>query len=207
MGGEGSIQQMINSLKNNKKLLRRKSRFEKEKPLTQSKRALSSQLKAKKASPELLENIRKDAKRIRKNWLIFYLIVSLLTIVSVFLGRYIYNQHLISEKKAKIKERKERYLKFKQNQLKVSLDRGAYYIEQQDWNAAVNAFVKAYNNNPDNYEIAYKLAHALNLSCIKNDYRCQDYYTFLKMLYKKYPEKQAKLDQLMSSLNKNIQNK
>lgn len=84
MGGEGSIQQMINSLKNNKKLLRRKNRFEKEKPLTQSKTALSSQLKAKKATPELLENIRKDAKRIRKNWLIFYLIVSLLTIVSVF---------------------------------------------------------------------------------------------------------------------------
>ncbi|MGS2765187.1 hypothetical protein [Sinomicrobium sp. M5D2P9] len=70
MSGGGSIQGMINSLKNNKKLLRSKSLFSKEKTFLNIKKeylkAAGGNLDFKKASKEDITRIRKSVLKERK---------------------------------------------------------------------------------------------------------------------------------------------
>jgi hypothetical protein len=108
MGGEGSIQHMINSLKNNKKLLRRKKPFQKDNSITPSKTALSRKLRAKKASQKLLQGIKRESKRRRIKWIVLYIIISTCVIASVSYVVYNFNQNVKNDKKLRIKENKER---------------------------------------------------------------------------------------------------
>ena len=200
MGGEGSIQHMINSLKNNKKLLRRKKSFQKKSSTSLSKTALSNKLKAKKASPELIQKIRRESRIRRMKWTLLYIIIGTGVIVSVSYAVFDFNQSVITKKKQRIKEQKERIKKQELEQLKKSIEKGNAFFEQKKWSDAVEQYYNAYQLAPNQFNIVFKFVETMCLNCDENYENCRDAKKFLDNLYQKYPEKKEKLDELKKYL-------
>jgi cytochrome c-type biogenesis protein CcmH/NrfG len=200
MGGEGSIQHMINSLKNNKKLLRRKKAFQKDNSTTLSKTALSSKFRAKKASPELIHRIRRESKRRRIKWIILYIIISTFVIASVSYVVYNFNQDVINDKKLRFKENKERIKRKNQERLQISIEEGNEFFKKEKWSQAIEQYYNAYQLAPDQFNIEFRLVETMCLNCDENYDGCREAKRFLDNLYQKYPEKKEKLDELKSYL-------
>lgn len=168
MGGEGSMQHMINSLRNNKKLLRRKDRFDKEKTFLnldkENYKIENKPFRSKEASAELLEQIRKEARESRKKWLIFYVVVSIIVTGSVTFFIYNLNQKRIKAKREILRQKAAQAELYKTISFKKALGDAEIFFDSKEWENAANSYYKAYTLKPDNYDVNYKLIEAMYLS-------------------------------------------
>jgi tetratricopeptide (TPR) repeat protein len=174
MGGEGSIQQMINSLKNNKKLLRRKNRFEKEKSFLSidkdSYKTKQKTFKSKKAAPELLNKIRKETKRAsNKSKLLFGFIALIFLIFMLLFLSDLYNsdqKHLIKTLNEKGDDKNNLALSF--------INKGDGWFKESKWDAAIFYYRKAKKIYPDNFDIEYRIVHTMSLKCKYEFEKCRE---------------------------------
>ncbi len=137
MGGEGSIQHMINSLKNNKKLLRRKSRFEKEKSFLSIDKGTyetkKEPFKSKKATPELLRKIQKETKQASNKKKLFIGFISLICLL--FMLFFLFDLYTNDQKHLMKTLNKEDDDK---NKLALSLiSKGDGWFKESKWDAAI----------------------------------------------------------------------
>ena len=98
MGGEGSMKAMIDSLRNNKKLLRNKSRFTKERSFLNLKetdlKGASGKPRFKPYSKEAIKKIKAKFQRKRKQEKVLFAFLGLL-----FFLLFIFIHHIISKNK------------------------------------------------------------------------------------------------------------
>ena len=200
MGGEGSMLHMINSLRNNKKLLRRKNRFKDKTHLVKSFKWQNNAFRSKKASPELLRKIRKEAKIRRRKNRVLYLIISLIVIIPTIYTVYNFNQNHIEKKKELLKQRQDRIQKSREKRLLILIENGDHYFEQRNWTGAIANYGKANDISPDQYTIEFRLVQAMCLNCEDDYNHCRDAKRLLDILYRKYPLKKEDLNKLKSYL-------
>lgn len=165
MGGGGSIQGMITSLKNNRKLLRKKRLFRPEKTFLRIKKeyikSAEGELNLKNATGRQLRDIRvKVLKRRKKNE--FVRIVIFISFISVFsLIAYDY----IKSSKALNELNEKRELKLKSDQYYSLIAEGDEWLKTRKWHNAIFQYKKALVIFPNDYSIHYRLANAYCLRC------------------------------------------
>lgn len=184
MAGEGSIQGMIISLRNNKNLLRPKRSF-----LNQKKeflKAANGEINFKKATKKELEKIRekiyKERKRQRKiNIGIWSVTAIFLISIAVVFTKNISQQNYNSEKKAH-KAKTEKYYEL--------IEDGDQWLKKGNWHNAIFQYKKAKEVFPTEYDINYRLTYVFCLSCEAEYINCKEAKENLDKLIVAFPEKQ-----------------
>jgi len=206
MGGEGSIQHMINSLRNNRNLLRKKSIFKKERTFLSTKKeyykaAQEGEVELKKATKEELILLREKIIKQRKiesirSWVIVLIVMTPLILLGINAS---YNtskeeiQHLETEN--------ENYLIEHINDYTYYLEEGDKWIEKKNWNNATYRYEQAVKLFPDEYEANYRLALSYCYSCSYKNKNCEKGRTLTNQLLKSYPE-DSKLLELKTIFDK-----
>ncbi len=194
MGGEGSMQHMINTLRNNKSMLRKKSMFKKERTFLSTRKeyyhAAEGKIDLKKATKEELLLLRKKILKRRKAESIrTWIIVSAFLIPIIMLGVYALN----TEKKKKIEDSetaKEKYLIENLNEYTYLIEEGDKWIAKKNWNNAIYRYEQAVKLFPKNFEANYRLALAYSYSCTYNHKNCEIGSALTGKLLKFFPENQ-----------------
>ena len=189
MGGGGSIQGMITSLKNNRKLLRKKRLFRPEKTFLRIKKeyikSAKGELNLKNATGRQLRDIRvKVLKRRKKNE--FVRIVIFISFISVFsLIAYDY----IKSSKALNELNEKRELKLKSDQYYSLIAEGDEWLKTRKWHNAIFQYKKALVIFPNDYSIHYRLANAYCLRCEDEFKDCNKAKKLLDKLMNQFPDK------------------
>ncbi|MET7030803.1 hypothetical protein [Sediminicola luteus] len=183
MAGGGSIQGMIISLRNNKKLLRPKRSF-----LNQRKeflKAAKGELNLRKASKEELELFRnkiyQERKRHRKiDITIWSGIGTILLFACIFLAKTLTDQVTVSEKN-NFNTKADSYLEL--------IEDGDQWLTKRKWHNAIFQYEKALEIFPKEYDINYRLTYALCLRCEADFTNCKEAKSKLDKLLLQYPNK------------------
>ncbi len=183
MAGGGSIQGMIISLRNNKKLLRPKRSF-----LNQRKeflKAAKGEVNLRKASKEELELFRKkiyeERKRQRKiDIAIWSGLGIILLFAGVFLAKTLTDQVADLEKK-NFNTKADSYLEL--------IEDGDQWLTKRKWHNAIFQYEKALEIFPKEYDINYRLTYALCLRCEADFINCKEAKSKLDKLLLQYPNK------------------
>ncbi|AXP83072.1 hypothetical protein CJ739_4014 [Mariniflexile rhizosphaerae] len=200
MFGGGSIQGMITSLNNNKKLLRSKRLFKKEKTFLSLKKeylkAASGKLDLKKASAkEILEIRKKVIKKRKKEHLIF--IAMALIVISIF--SYV-PLKLIKQNNLLVKNQQTLEFKEKENKFLILIDDGDNWFKKGDWQNAIFQYQKAKKMFSDNYDVNYRLVNAYSLQCEREIKNCHVAKELLDKLILDFPEKKHELIKIKDRL-------
>ncbi len=189
-GAGAAAQAMINSIRNNKKLLRRKRLFTRERSFLNLRKAYYKKaggaLELKKASPAQLAKIREKVLRQRKQeamtmWVIGIFIASL---GYYFLYELAKNDQATTEKIRVIefKKQSEEYLFF--------IEDGDAWLEKKHWNNAIFQYKKALEIFPAEYDANYRLALAYYNKCLYKNKSCSLGKELTQKLARQYPKKQ-----------------
>ncbi|MGS2740902.1 hypothetical protein [Sinomicrobium sp. M5D2P17] len=200
MSGGGSIQGMINSLRNNKKLLRSKRLFSKEKTFLNIKKeylkAAGGKLDFKKASKEDIIRIRKRVikERQKDNILLIAIATISITIASYFTFKLVKQNYIAqeSQKAILLKKKDEEFLTLIQN--------GDEWFEKAKWNNAVFYYKKAKELFPENYDINYRIVNSYSLQCEREFKNCIKAKKILDNLFLKFPDKKKELTNIKGRL-------
>ncbi len=169
MGGEGSIQHMITTMRNNRNMLRKKNYFKRERTFLSTKReyykASKGKIDSKNISKEELLQIRKIIIRKRKVenirvWLILFAIITPILIFVI----YTFNQFKKDEVQ-RIENVKEQYLIEHLNKYRYLIDEGDKWIKERNWNNAIYFFKQAVEIFPSEFEGNYRLALVYSYNC------------------------------------------
>jgi hypothetical protein len=201
MYGSGGIKSMIDSLRNNKMLLRRKGHFEKENTfLNLSKGHFKTdrrKIKTKKASPEILKKIRTSAISRRRKFVITYLILIMIgvsyityTIVKIYKEDKSQTSVVLSTEKS-----------VKENNFLVLVKKGDGWFKERKWDAALFYYNKAKVIFPNEYSINYRIAQTMSIKCEKKYLQCRETKAVLDSLFEKYPEKFKELNTIKERLS------
>lgn len=189
LGGGWSSKGMITTLSNNRKLLRRKRIFKKEKSFLNIRseyyKRTSGRVITKEASKEILEEIKKDYIKHRKAELAIT-ILAVLTTICIF--GYIFKNILDKEQKIEQNNlliRKElnskKYLKY--------IDEGDKWFIEKQWFNAIFKYKEALVLYPKDFEINYRLLQAYSYRCQYDLKDCFGAKALLEKLLKEFPEK------------------
>ncbi len=197
MGGGGSIQGMITSLRNNKNLLsKRKSLYEKDK-LKNTKYSISEGLNCdiKATEEQLLEIKTRIQKRNKRKKIINSLIIGLSILFVLYVSylnskKEVINQKTLVESKAKEKTYKN-YIQY-----------GDTWLEEKKYNAAIYNYQKAVDLAPGNYDAQYRLALAYSYYCIFENFNCSKGNQLLNELIAKFGSN-PELEYLKGIINNN----
>ncbi len=205
MAGEGSIQAMINSLRNNKNLLRKRSIFKKERTFLSTKKeyykAAQGEFDLKKATKEELKTLREKIikqRKIenRKSWSIVLAVMISLVLILIN-ATYKTNKKEIE----RIETAKDNYLIEHINDYIYYLEEGDKWIEKKNWNNATYRYEQAVKLFPEEYEANYRLALSYGYSCSYKNKNCEKGRRLTNQLLKLYPE-DSKLLELKIILEK-----
>lgn len=176
MGGGGAIQDMINSVRNNRALLRKTTIFEGPKHNYAYAKALYEKkkrlLKFKDATPEQLAIIREEIKQDQKRKTLKAITASLLLVALIFLGvsigvmEYRKQRNLETLKKEAITE--EAHLR----QFVLFSEKADHLYKKQDWDKAAYTYRLALNLKPNHYQTELKLARVLYFNCLYKGKDC-----------------------------------
>ncbi len=183
MGGGGSIQGMIISLRNNKKLLRPKRSF-----LNQRKeflKAAKGEVNLKKASKEELklfrEKIYQERKRHRKITIIIWSGIGVMLLFAAIMLNKTMKEQLRNSEMKKHDVKKSTYLKL--------IEDGDDWLTKRRWHNAIFQYQKALEIFPKEYDINYRLTYALCLRCETDFIDCKEAKNKLEKLLLQYPNK------------------
>lgn len=191
----GSVQGMRLSLNNNKKLLRSKRFFTKEKTFLSIKTdylkiASKGHLDLKKASKEDILRVRNKVLKERKkaNYILIAIFSIILTVSSVLVFNFIQheNEIEITQKKAIFKTKQKQFLNF--------LKMGDDWFIQAKWYNSIHYYTKAKALFPKNFEVNYRILNALSLECQYDFNNCEKAQDLLQELKVNFPEKRNEFE-------------
>jgi hypothetical protein len=187
--GEGSIQGMITSLSNNKRLLRKKNMFRPEKTFMSLKRAYiksaGGEIELKKATKKQLRAIRiQIIQERRKNWYAFYIIfLFLFSVIGFVTYNSIQNTIIAKEKAEKIE------LAYKEERSLLFISKGDYWLKKRSWFNAIFEYKRAFELLPYDYTVNYRLVNAYCLRCENEFEDCKKGKKLLDKLINQFPKK------------------
>uniref|UniRef100_UPI00404A40D3 hypothetical protein n=1 Tax=Gelidibacter sp. TaxID=2018083 RepID=UPI00404A40D3 len=199
LGGTSSAQGMITSLNNNKKLLRKKRYFKKERSFLNLKneyyKAAGGEMNFKTASKQQLAEIRlRFIQRRRKE---AYISISIMVFVLTLIAYFIFTQ-IKTDKQVVSKVNAAQQQINKDNYLFYIAD-GDEYLKKNEWHNAIFQYKKALEIFPNEYHIKYRLAYAYTYRCRNEQKDCETGLAYIKDLMKTYPNTDD-LIQLKSTL-------
>jgi tetratricopeptide (TPR) repeat protein len=192
MGGEGSIQGMIVSYRQNRQLRRKKSMFARDRKFEtadlNSYSGTNQELDIKKLSPEEL-NVFKE-RTIRSNRRTMWVRTAFLIMISIPLaiGLYAIAKSIISSNPNVIEVPKNDFEATKA-EFEFFITDGDNWANQQKWENAIFQYENAIKLFPNNYIGNYRLARAYVFCCRENGDNCDEAIDFLNMLILNFPDK------------------
>ncbi len=192
MGGEGSMQHMINTLRSNRNLLRKKSMFKRERSFLSTKKeyykAAQGKIELKKATKEELILIRQKIIKQRRTeniraWSIILTLVMLVIIIGGYSIDKVEKRRVQSEEKTQ-----DDYLNENINEYSYLIEEGDNWIEKKNWNNAVYRYKQALEIFPKEYEANYRLALAYSYNCQFENKDCEKGMELTNWLLKFFPE-------------------
>lgn len=201
MGGEGSMKAMIDSLRNNRKLLRNKSRFTKERSFLNLKetdlKGASGKPRFKPYSKETIKKIKAKFQRKRKQEKVLFAFLGLLFFsLFIFIGTFLIKEVLQEQndrKQLNIQKQEQAYLKH--------IAFGDRWFSESNWHNAIFYYKKALELYPNDYDSSYRLLQAYGQNCEKELEDCANAKDLLDELLVKFPDKKSELTQLKEVLN------
>lgn len=201
MGGEGSMKAMIDSLRNNKKLLRNKSRFTKERSFLNLKetdlKGASGKPRFKPYSKEAIKKIKAKFQRKRKQEKVLFAFLGLLFfLLFIFIGTFLIKEVLQEQndrKQLNIQKQEQAYLKH--------IAFGDRWFSESNWHNAIFYYKKALELYPNDYDSSYRLLQAYGQNCEKELEDCAKAKDLLDELLVKFSDKKSELTQLKEVLN------
>ena len=201
MGGEGSMKAMIDSLRNNKKLLRNKSRFTKERSFLNLKetdlKGASGKRRFKPYSKEAIKKIKAKFQRKRKQEKVLFAFLGLLFfLLFIFIGTFLIKEVLQEQndrKQLNIQKQEQAYLKH--------IAFGDRWFSESNWHNAIFYYKKALELYPNDYDSSYRLLQAYGQNCEKELEDCAKAKDLLDELLVKFSDKKSELTQLKEVLN------
>jgi len=199
-GGGGSIQGMITSLKNNKKLLRSKKLFSKERNFLNTKKenlkATEGKLEFKEASKEELERVRNRIINQRKKERLIFIFVTIAVVGAfTFFAIQLIQQNRLAEEQQKTLQQKA-----KEKEFLFFLKNGDDWFEKAKWQNSIFYYKKAKSISPTNYEVNYRLVNSYSLQCEHEFKNCHTAKDLLEELFVKFPDKTKDLLVIKSRL-------
>lgn len=200
MGGGGSIQGMNTSLSNNKKLLRSKRLFKKEKTFLNVKKeylkASKGKLNFKTTSKEELLELRKKILKERKKERSIFILIGL-TVIGFFIyfsfNLFQQNDNVLTDSQSlELKERKKKYLLY--------IADGDEYFQNSEWHHSIYYYKKAKEFSPKNYDINYRLVRSYSYHCKNELKNCLEAKELLNELFLISPDKENQLLKIKSIL-------
>jgi len=206
MGGEGSIQSMITSLRNNRNLLRKKSMFKRGRTFLSTRKeyyktAKGKNIELKKASKEELQLIRNKIIKQRKVERIITLSIVIALFVAVIMVVFYFSHKQNIEKIKEVEIEKENYLHENINEYSYLIEEGDNWIDKKNWNNAIYRYKQAVELFPNEFEASYRLALTYSYSCIFENENCEIGETLTARLIKYYPD-DPKLQELKKVFEK-----
>ena len=184
MAGAGiAITAMLNSLKNNKKLLRPKRLF------------LNQRNNLLKATPGKLEvyplskndlisisqKLNSESRNSKRKWRIVFFM--LLIPVIIFFHQVVQNQIKLEDQM-----KRQVYQSKKIEYLELIAD-GDQWLQKRKWHNAIFQYEKAIEIFPNEFDIHYRLAYAYSLRCKNEFINCKDAKNELDDLLDEFPQK------------------
>ncbi|GAA3521328.1 hypothetical protein GCM10022393_39590 [Aquimarina addita] len=200
LGGGGSIQAMITSLSNNKKLLRSKRLFKKERTFLNIKKeylnATEGKLNLKKASKEELQRIRKKIiKERRKENKIVIVIAIIITSIMIY-----FTVNIIQQNNYEIKNQKTLVFKKKEKEFLILVNKGDEWFEKGKWYNSIFYYEKAKKIFQKNYEINYRLVRSYSYQCESEFKNCREAKKLVDKLLLMFPDKEKELLEIKGKL-------
>ena len=189
MAGGGSIQGMITSLSNNKKLLRRNRLFRPENSFLNLKKeylkAAEGKINIKKATKKELAEIRRKVleQRRKEDYITAGLFAASLMFIGLLISIIIKDMIIFNNETQQIelKNRTDQYLEL--------IADGDQSLAKRKWYNAIYQYKKALEVFPKEYDINYRLASAYCYRCEIEFKDCTEAKEQLNKLLKEYPEK------------------
>ena len=185
MGWGGSVLSMIQTLRNNRKMLRRKTPFKKNYAYFQNREAYlktpNHELNFKSATPEQIEEVR--AKTIQQESKQASIRTAVLAIVGtmvlfVFIGLLFYWQQqdiLFANYEKQEKEKQEIVeLKVQEKLFAQFIDDGDDWLTQSKWENAVHFYNLALEIFPTNIDAKHRLAIGYVYTCRYDNLNCEE---------------------------------
>lgn len=193
MAGGGSIQSMLTTLRENKKLLpKRKNIFKNKAEIQRLKDyykkhpqdLLKDKTTTKEERAKIRQRVLKGRKRDTRIQLITVGIISLLIVAG--------SLYLIDKMEARKaeQEKAQQDLIFKEKEIKYNenMAEGRNQMEKEQWFFAAGYFRKALSFIPQDPKAEYNLAKAYSLLCYNKKAACAEACEMIDNLIKKYPE-------------------
>ena len=192
---------MIDSLRNNKKLLRNKSRFTKERSFLNLKetdlKGASGKPRFKPYSKEAIKKIKAKFQRKRKQEKVLFAFLGLLFfLLFIFIGTFLIKEVLQEQndrKQLNIQKQEQAYLKH--------IAFGDRWFSESNWHNAIFYYKKALELYPNDYDSSYRLLQAYGQNCEKELEDCAKAKDLLDELLVKFSDKKSELTQLKEVLN------
>ena len=190
MPGEGSIQGMIVSLRNNRKLLRNRNPFQRrhgfEKLRKEYIKYSQGKVESRSLSKRELQAIRKKIEEeTRKDTIKMTIVACIILIVVFSLGVRLYdtfrrNQEIIAQKE--LTSKTEQYLFY--------INDGDEWLQKRHWHNAIFQYLLAKKIFPNEYDVNYRLALAYGSKCKYENSGCAVGSELLTKLKHQFPDKE-----------------
>lgn len=193
MGGEGSMANMIASLRFNKNQLRRKRLFKKERSFLNLKKeyfkAANGEKNLRNATPSELRKIREKVLAHRKyenriQFVVAFVFIFVIGILTFKYYRYYkkesqeYNRAIES---VQFEKKLKKYLFF--------ISDGDKWIGENHWNNAIFQYKEAIKVFPAEFDANYRLAVAYSYTCKYEHTHCEEGIILTAKLKKQFPDK------------------
>jgi hypothetical protein len=193
MAGEGGMAHMIVSQRNNKRLLRRKRLFEKERTFLSIKKeyykASQGRVDFKKATPEELKKIRNKviANRKSENRIQLTVLCFSILIIGFIIFKIVKSENSIT--KAQQNSNMEVELIKKTEKYMFFISDGDKWISEKNWSNAIFQYKEALKVFPTEFDANYRLALAYSYSCQNEQINCEIGERLTERLIKQFPDK------------------
>lgn len=199
--GGSSAKGMIDSLRNNRKLLRKNSRFKKDRSFLNLKetdlKGASGKPKFNAYSKEAINKIKSKFRRRRKREKVFIAFLGLLGLLFfIFLGTFLVKdvlQERNDTRQLNIQKQEQAYLKY--------FEFGDRWFSEGKWKNAIFYYKQGAEKFPNDYEIHYRLVRAYSLHCENDLENCSEAKELLDEMLVKYPDKENDLIEIKELLN------
>ena len=200
IGGGESIQGMITSLGNNKKLLRSKRLFKKERTFLNIKKeyldATEGKVNLKKASKQELKQIRKKIIKERRKENII-LTATAMVMVSIIIY---FTIHTIQQNNINTKNQQTIAFKKKEKEFLRLINEGDEWFEKGKWYNSIFYYEKAKEIFQKNYEINYRLVRSYSFQCESEFKNCSEAKKLVDNLFHMFPDKEKELSEIKDKL-------
>ena len=199
-GGLGSVLTMINTLRTNRDLLRKATRFRGKNSMFEKSREISEtgvkgKLVFKPSTKEAIEKVRLTMAHENKITRIKNTIIVLVVVVPALLGGYklIYGyrkkqKSYVVKQVVLTREQKAEAARAKKDKFDFFMADGDSWLNKKNFYTAIYQYENALNLYPDDPEAQYRLAYAHYLQCVVETKGCVESYNLINRMIALYPD-------------------